>query len=172
MNGFVIVVPIFLIRFLLMNNINSVAAKEAAKFAPVLGIEKFFYYIYQITTILLVILPIFLRSHFKSGINYLGVGLYLIGLIVLLLSTIDFSKQKPNTLRVYGIYQYSRNPMYLGYLLFFFGCTLIMQSVNLFICLVLFQLSTHFIILSEERWCEDHFGSEYNDYSGRVRRYF
>lgn len=171
MNAFILIVPLLLIRFLLLNIISPTAVRETAKFAPLIGIEKFFYYIYQLTTMILIILPIFLQIQFKSTLNYLGIGIYLMGLTVLLFSVVDFAKQSQRTLRVKGIYRYSRNPMYLGYLLFFLGCTVITQSVYLFCCLFLFQMSTHFIILSEERWCEKKFGMEYNEYKKKVRRY-
>jgi protein-S-isoprenylcysteine O-methyltransferase Ste14 len=36
---------------------------------------------------------------------------------------------------------------------------------------LVFQISSHWIILSEERWCVKQFGDEYIDYMKRVRRY-
>lgn len=41
----------------------------------------------------------------------------------------------------------------------------------LLVLLGLFQVSSHWIILSEERWCVREFGDEYTAYMGRVRRY-
>ena len=36
---------------------------------------------------------------------------------------------------------------------------------------LLFQLSEHWIILAEERWCREQFGAPYEAYRKRVRRY-
>ncbi len=35
-----------------------------------------------------------------------------------------------------------------------------------------YQISTHSIIISEERWCLEKFGNEYKEYMARVGRYF
>jgi protein-S-isoprenylcysteine O-methyltransferase Ste14 len=39
------------------------------------------------------------------------------------------------------------------------------------VLLIFFQISAHWIILSEERWCIKKFGEEYIKYMNRVRRY-
>ena len=36
---------------------------------------------------------------------------------------------------------------------------------------LVFQGSAHWIILAEERWCQETFGEAYRQYRGRVRRY-
>ena len=41
----------------------------------------------------------------------------------------------------------------------------------LFALLALFQIASHWIILSEERWCIREFGEEYVRYMRKVRRY-
>lgn len=64
-----------------------------------------------------------------------------------------------------------RNPMYVSFFLYFLGCSLITNSWILFIVLIIFQISVHYLILSEERWCIKEFGLEYVNYMKRVRRY-
>jgi protein-S-isoprenylcysteine O-methyltransferase Ste14 len=48
---------------------------------------------------------------------------------------------------------------------------LLTASWAMLAALLLFQLSTHFLIFSEERWCLKEFGEEYREYMGKVRRY-
>jgi protein-S-isoprenylcysteine O-methyltransferase Ste14 len=48
---------------------------------------------------------------------------------------------------------------------------LLTQSILLFATLVIFQISAHWIIQSEERWCVQEFGEEYIEYMKKVRRY-
>ncbi|MNC36191.1 hypothetical protein D3C75_847010 [compost metagenome] len=100
-----------------------------------------------------------------------GLVIYGLGIIVLILSTIAFAKPNRSGLNANGIYKVSRNPMYIGYFIYFLGCAVLMKSMLLFIALLIFQISAHWIILSEERWCIKNFGSEYVSYMNRVRRY-
>jgi len=46
-----------------------------------------------------------------------------------------------------------------------------MQSLLLFIFTIIFQISAHWIILAEERWCLVEFKEEYQEYLQKVRRY-
>jgi protein-S-isoprenylcysteine O-methyltransferase Ste14 len=41
----------------------------------------------------------------------------------------------------------------------------------LLVILVIFQISVHFLIISEERWCRGKFGEPYEKYMLEVRRY-
>jgi len=71
-----------------------------------------------------------------------------------------------------GIYGITRNPMYLGLLLWLTGFALYLGSVTPFVALPLFVwvLTTQQIV-HEERVLEDRFGRRYRDYRSRVRRW-
>ncbi len=74
-------------------------------------------------------------------------------------------------LRTGGLYKYSRNPMYVG--LHLLTAASIVNTLNIII-LVLGLYSViiyHFIILGEERFLRNRFGTEYENYMKRVRRY-
>ncbi|MBH1942571.1 isoprenylcysteine carboxylmethyltransferase family protein [Mobilitalea sibirica] len=81
------------------------------------------------------------------------------------------AKPNSNRININGLYRISRNPMYLAYFIYLLGCVILSNSLVLLILLIAFQVSTHWIILSEERWCILEFGDEYKDYMKRVRRY-
>jgi protein-S-isoprenylcysteine O-methyltransferase Ste14 len=76
---------------------------------------------------------------------------------------------------VAGPYRYSRNPMYVGVLLaligefILFGTSLPASIAYLIIFLLLVNL---FIIAYEEPALRDKFGTEYDEYRRRVRRWF
>jgi protein-S-isoprenylcysteine O-methyltransferase Ste14 len=55
--------------------------------------------------------------------------------------------------------------------LFFLGITLIIEFWLYLVILLVFQISVHYLILSEERWCMETFGEEYKNYIQHVRRY-
>ncbi|ORT52738.1 hypothetical protein ST37_00020 [Vibrio sp. qd031] len=71
-----------------------------------------------------------------------------------------------------GIYQYSRNPMYLGFLLFLFAFGILLGDVkSLFIVPLFFSYMTIFQIIPEERALQGLFGNEYKQYQREVRRW-
>ncbi len=83
----------------------------------------------------------------------------------------DFAKPSENGINLKGLYRFSRNPMYVAYFVYFLGCVILTHSLILFLILMVFQISAHWIILSEERWCIRQFGDEYIKYMNKVRRY-
>jgi protein-S-isoprenylcysteine O-methyltransferase Ste14 len=61
--------------------------------------------------------------------------------------------------------------MYVSYFVCFLGISILIQSWLFFSLLLIFQISAHWIIRSEERWCLQQFGKAYQDYQERVGRY-
>ena len=102
---------------------------------------------------------------------FTGLAVYLLGVAVLAVSTVQFARPGQDGLNTGGIYRVSRNPMYVGYFIYFLGCVIFTRSLPLLLSLLVFQISAHWIIRSEERWCKKKFGAAYLDYMKRVRRY-
>ncbi|WP_294466955.1 methyltransferase [uncultured Anaerofustis sp.] len=171
--GFFLLIPFFLIRFTLLSILNKEAVKRAAYFAPLFNKEKTAYYIYQISNILIIIYLFFLKvKTTPERLFFLGIFIYALGSVLLIISVINFAYPSQNGINQNGIYKISRNPMYLSYFIFFIGCVFITQSLLLLIFVILFIITSHVIIISEERWCINEFGKEYLDYMKKVRRYF
>ena len=171
MNGFLLLIPFILIRFGLLNILNKEGLKRAAFFAPLIGKEKAAYWFYQISNILIFVYIFFLKITTDSYWFYAGLGTYGLGVLLCLVSVINFAKPAENGINLKGLYRISRNPMYVAYFIYFLGCVLFTQSLLLFAILMVFQLSAHWIIRSEERWCIKKFGDEYKNYMNKVRRY-
>ena len=71
-----------------------------------------------------------------------------------------------------GVYKFSRNPMYLGFLLFLFAFGILLGDVKpLFIVPLFFSYMTIFQIIPEERALQGLFGNEYKQYQREVRRW-
>ncbi|MFJ7728616.1 methyltransferase family protein [Neobacillus sp. NPDC097160] len=113
----------------------------------------------------LTVIPIILRF-------YIGLIIFISGIVLYAVSIVNYANPKINGINVNGLYRISRNPMYIAYFIYFLGCVLLTQSWILLGLLIVFQISAHWIILSEERWCIKRFGEEYIKYMNRVRRYF
>lgn len=61
--------------------------------------------------------------------------------------------------------------MYAAYFICFMGMALLTRSWVLTGIAAVFQISSHWIVLAEERWCIKKFGESYRRYMERVRRY-
>jgi protein-S-isoprenylcysteine O-methyltransferase Ste14 len=171
MNAGFLLIPIILIRFGLLGLLNREALGRAAHFAPLVGKEKAAYWIYQITELAVFVYLFFLKVTADTGRFWAGLGVYAAGTVLYALSVIGYARPQANGLNTGGLYRLSRNPMYVAYFIYFLGCVLMTRSVILLAILLVFQISAHFIIVSEERWCIAKFGEEYRAYMGRVRRY-
>lgn len=171
MNGFLLLIPLLLIRYGLLWLLNNEALKRAAFFPPLIGKEKVAFWFYQIATILLFIFLCFLKINIDSGWFYAGLVVYGLGVLLCIVSALNFARPANNGINFKGLYRVSRNPMYVAYFIYLSGCVLLTQSFILLALLIVFQVSAHWIILSEERWCIKKFGEEYISYKKKVRRY-
>ena len=171
MNGFLLLIPFILIRFGVLSMLNKEGLRRAAFFAPPNEKEIVAYWIYQISNILFFLYLFFLEITTYSYWFYVGLATYGLGVLLCLLSVSSFSKPEENGINLKGLYRVSRNPMYVAYFICFLGCVLLTQSLQLLAILMVFQISAHWVILSEERWCINKFGEEYKNYMNEVRRY-
>lgn len=172
MQGFWLLVPFFLVRFGLLGVLNQTAIARAAHFPPMIGREKFAYWVYQLTNIVFLIYLCFCVIPVDfSWIFYAGAVLVLLGFALLLASVAHFALPEGTGLNRNGLYRVSRNPMYVSYFFYFIGCALLARSAVLCGLVLVFQIAAHRMILAEERWCAARFGAAYVQYAKQVRRY-
>lgn len=168
--GALLLVPFFLVRFGLMALLDREALGRAAHFPPLRGGERAAYWVYQLSTAALILGLCFSRIR-PSRALIPGAVCHVLGLALLARSAADFCAPAEGGFRQGGLYRFSRNPMYAAYFVFFSGCALLAASRPLAAALACFQISAHWIILAEERWCLEQFGEGYRQYMERVRRY-
>ena len=117
-----------------------------------------------------------------SGSTALAVGLGVIGVGSGIMGVAQFQKaqttpnpqalEKVSSLVTDGIYQYSRNPMYVGLVLILLGWAFYLSHFLAFVLLPIFILyMTRFQIQPEERMMARKFGKTYQDYLNKVRRW-
>lgn len=170
--GFFLLIPFFLIRFGLLAALDKESVHRAAYFAPLQKKERPAYYLYQGANLAIIVCLLFLRIELTPALLfYAGVVVYMLGAGLLVASIVNFAASPKIGLKQKGLYRLSRNPMYVAYFVFFLGCALLTQSFVLLGIVLIFQISSHWIILSEERWCLQEFGDEYRRYQDKVRRY-
>ena len=112
--------------------------------------------------------------------GWLGLAICIAALIGFTFTLVSFGnsfrvgidEDKPDKLITSGMFAFSRNPIYVCFLMFFKGLFLIHCNIVIAVAVVLFALAIHRQILREEKFLTKHYGSDYTDYRNKVRRYF
>ena len=118
----------------------------------------------------------FLQTQF---VKTLGAMLVSFGLIPFILAFINFGsswrigidRKTPGELVTGGIFAVTRNPIYVAFILFFFGIFLINGAWFFLIFALLAIVAIHFQILREEEFLKKQYGESYVDYCRRAARY-
>lgn len=120
-------------------------------------------------------------SSMPFGVRCLGVLLGVLGDTVFIISVLTMrdnwragvAEDAKTELVTEGIYQYSRNPAFLGFDLVYIGILLMFFNAGLFEITLLVILLLHLQIVNvEEDFLLVTFGQEYLDYRKKVGRYF
>ena len=117
-----------------------------------------------------------------NGSTALAVALGVMGLSLGIMGVTQFriaqttpnpqALEKVSSLVTSGVYQYSRNPMYVGLVLILLGWAFYLSHLLAFVLLPIFILyMTRFQIQPEERMMAQKFGKTYQDYLNKVRRW-
>ena len=112
---------------------------------------------------------------FPVGLALLGALTCLAGVVAFRRANTTVNPMKPDTtssLVVSGIYRYTRNPMYLGFLLLLMAWAAALSNVLPLASLLAFVLyMNRFQIVPEERMLASRFAQDYAEYRARVRRW-
>ena len=112
--------------------------------------------------------------------NLLGLMSLVLGLVLNLAADRAFkiartnvnTFDEPDTLVTYGLFRYSRNPMYLGFVLILVGAWMLLGSASpLMGVAVFFLVSNCYYIPFEEHMLAKKFGKEFEAYTSRTRRW-
>jgi protein-S-isoprenylcysteine O-methyltransferase Ste14 len=112
-------------------------------------------------------------------ISWAGVFLCFAGLIFLLLSLISFGKsfrvgidiEHPDKLVTTGVFAFSRNPIYVAFILVLLGQFLVFPNWILLAYATAGIWLIHRQILREEEFLRKRYGQQYVEYCNRVRKY-
>lgn len=116
-----------------------------------------------------------------TAVRFLGTAAGVVGTVVFVVSVVTMrdswragvSTEEKTALVTEGIYQFSRNPAFLGFDLVYLGMVLMFFSYVLLALSLLAAVMFHLqIVYGEEPFLLGAFGEEYADYCRRVRRYW
>jgi protein-S-isoprenylcysteine O-methyltransferase Ste14 len=116
----------------------------------------------------------------SSMVRYIGLALVVIGFLMGLAAALAFRRAR-TTLDPYhpvsnivtsGVYGFSRNPIYLGFLLMVIGIPLNAGTYwGLILAPLFIMLCNKLVIEHEEAYLEKKFGNVYTSYKSHVRRW-
>ena len=113
-------------------------------------------------------------------LNLLGVFIIILAPIIFFSSRNAFYAYEENplpqseTIKIIktGIYAYSRNPIYLSFVLFHLGMFLTFENIMYFLCSIgLFFWLNNYVIEEEEKYLKNKFESEYLRYCESVKKW-
>ena len=116
----------------------------------------------------------------RSPYRYFGILLMIIGLVIAFAASKAFRAAgtsfklhgDASHLVTDGPFRVTRNPIYLGMLLWFVGLSVLLGTLTPFLFAALvFLLLNYVIIPMEERSLREIHGQKYTDYQSRVRRW-
>lgn len=140
------------------------------------------------TTLLLTSILIMLALHFLLPVtriipplwNLLGLLPLGVGIYINLWTDRAFQQAKttvkpfeaPSTLIVHGMFQITRNPMYLGFVIILLGVALLLRTLSPWIVIPIYALLLDNIyIRQEEQMMAEKFGQLWDGYKKYVRRW-
>lgn len=121
-----------------------------------------------------------LTRFWETHACWVGIPIIVLGLVIAQWHARLFKKRgtnintfkDPEILITDGMYRFTRNPMYLGFVVSLFGLWVVLGSATPFLALLgFFLLTNYWYIPIEERAMLRKFGASYQDYQGRVRRW-
>jgi protein-S-isoprenylcysteine O-methyltransferase Ste14 len=116
---------------------------------------------------------IFLTPITNENIEFLlGIGVYIMGMIGLRVSVLNFITTPLNLPVTKGLYKYSRNPQETMLIVIFIGMALIIGSGIVLVLITVSKTFSHYNLIAQEEACIKQYGESYLDYMKQVPRYF
>ena len=116
------------------------------------------------------IYSIFLPLQFDTIWFYIGLFIFLFGLIFLLTVLYTWREAKPDRPFTTGPYRYSRHPGYFSFLLIFISISIMSFSWIFLLITIISAIILLMFMPAEERYCLKTYGREYQDYMERTPR--
>jgi len=126
--------------------------------------EKILNIIFEPLTYLSFIYTIFLPLKLNTPWFYVGLFIFILGLSILTIATINFLTTPLHLPFTKGMYRYSRHPGYLASSIIFFGTGIATASWIIILISILFLVLTNIYVVAEERFCIKKYGNYYLEY--------
>jgi len=102
---------------------------------------------------------------------YIGFTVFIFGVLLLLIATINFMNTPGDQLIQKGVYKFSRHPMYLATFLICLGSGIATASGIFIVLSLIFALCLRYEALLEEKYCTNLYKDKYIEYKNKVPRW-
>jgi protein-S-isoprenylcysteine O-methyltransferase Ste14 len=100
-----------------------------------------------------------------------GLVVYLAGLFLIIITMINFATTPMNKPVTKGVYRYSRNPMFIGWFLLYFGIAIACIAWVYLLIIILFIVIINYMSPFEEAITLKHYGKAYKEYRERTPKW-
>jgi len=141
---------------------SDIKRSKLEKSAPLIGNA-----IWLLATIYSIFLPL------KLGANwfYIGLPVFLVGLIILAIASVNFASAPAEKPITQGIYRFSRHPLYLSTFIIYIGTSIATASWLFFLLGIANSLWIRTEVLVEERYCLEKYSDAYREYMNLTPRW-
>lgn len=102
---------------------------------------------------------------------YAGLIIFLLGLVINIIVTINFATTPKNEPITRGVYSYSRHPGYASLILIYFSVSVASASWIFLLVTIMWAVLLSISVKDEERYCLEKYGEAYRDYMNRTPRW-
>ena len=139
--------------------------------SPMRKTEKLAFIWANVLSFILLLYSIFLPLKLDSAWFYMGMVVYLFGLVMFLIAIGNIATTPPGEPFVKGLYRYSRHPMVFFSFFTFIGVGIAAASwLFLLLSSVVIGLFAVYVV-AEERGCCDRYGDSYREYMDKTPRW-
>jgi protein-S-isoprenylcysteine O-methyltransferase Ste14 len=153
-------------------------AKEVFKRASGLASEmktsrtyKIVSYVSMITDLIAVVYSIVLPFKLSTIWFYIGLTIFLLGLVALTVASVNFTMAPMNKPITRGMYRYSRHPLYLSSLFIYLSVGIASASWVFLLFFIVQLVLMRVIAVGEERFCLEKYADDYHEYMDRTPRW-
>jgi protein-S-isoprenylcysteine O-methyltransferase Ste14 len=125
----------------------------------------------MVALIVSLIYSIFLPLHLNTIWLYIGLLIFLFGLIFDLVTLYTLRDAKLNRPFTTGPYRYSRLPLYVGLFSIYISISIMRMSWIFLVITIIHAIHLLSIIPGEEQYCLKTYGKEYQEYMKRTPRW-
>jgi protein-S-isoprenylcysteine O-methyltransferase Ste14 len=163
------------------SKIQNILEKLAIPFLIIYGVVIFLFSIeFKILYINFINLSIINFYNIYGVLSFTGLIFTYLAIIIFVLALYYFTNswrvgidnQNQGKLITNGIFNFSRNPVFLSMNLLFIGVFLAFPNILFLIVTIALLVAIHRIILNEEKHLLKHYGDDYIKYQKQVNRYF
>ena len=133
--------------------------------------EKRISYFTNLIVYLMLIYSVFMPLQLGTLWFYFGLAIFLLGLVVVIVASVNFAVTPANEPSIRGMYRYSRHPMYLALFLGFLGASIASASWIFLLLSIEVLILLNFISINEERSLLEKYGETYRNYTYRTPRW-